>query len=117
MEFLEMNSATESQAKKLQKINVKCATKAIRIKQASHNKLDELLRRTQKQKIGKKVKADDLICFSLGLLTDDHLEQICNKALSNKDRMELLFQRMAKQRKGLGRDEFFGLLLEGKVSI
>ena len=79
-------------------------------------KMDELLKRANKHKLGRKVKTDDLICFSLGLLTDEHLEQICNKTLTNKDRLELLFRRVAKERKGLTRDEFFGLLIDGKVT-
>jgi len=79
--------------------------------------LDDLLRRANKQKLGRKVKTDDLICFCLNLLTDEHLEQICNTTLTNRDRMELLFRRVAKERKGLTRDEFFGLLIDGKVTI
>jgi hypothetical protein len=117
MKVLEINSATEVQVKAKQKPKSECASFPIRIRPSTRGKLDEFLRRANKQKLGRKVKADDLICFSLALLTDDHLDQICNKTLTNKDRLELLFRRVAKERKGLTRDEFFGLLIDGKVTI
>lgn len=117
MKVLEINSATEEQSKTKQKPKADSASSPIRVRQSTRAKMDELLRRANKQKLGRKVKTDDLICFSLGLLTDEHLDQICNKTLTNKDRLELLFRRVAKARKGLTRDEFFGLLIDGKVTI
>jgi hypothetical protein len=117
MKVLEINSATEAHSKPKQKLKADSPSSPIRIRQSTRGKLDDLLRRANKQKLGRKVKTDDLICFSLGLLTDEHLDQICNKTLTNKDRLELLFRRVAKERKGLTRDEFFGLLIDGKVTI
>jgi len=87
------------------------------VKQKTRDKMDDLLRRANKNKLGRKVKTDDLICFSLELVTDEHLTQICDKTLTNKDRLEILFRKASKDRKGLTRDEFFGLLLDGKVGI
>ena len=49
--------------------------------------------------------------------TDDHLTTICDGTLSNKDRLELLYRRSAKERRGLTKDEFFGLLLDGKWTV
>ena len=117
MKVLEIESATVAQSKTKQKPKTESSSSPIRIKQGTRNKLDELLRRANKQKLGRKVKTDDLIRFSLGLLTDEHLDQICSKTLINKDRLEILFRRVAKERKGLSRDDFFGLLIDGKVSI
>jgi hypothetical protein len=93
------------------------ASSPIRVKQSTRSKLDELLRRANKQKLGRKVKTDDLICFSLGLLKEAHLEQLCDKALTNKDRLELLFRKVAKEKRGITRDEFFGMLIDGKVTV
>jgi len=117
MNILETNSVTDAQSKTKQKTKADIAASPIRVRQSSRVKMDELLKRANKHKLGRKVKTDDLICFSLGLLTDEHLGQICNKTLTNKDRLELLFRRVAKERKGLTRDEFFGLLIDGKVAI
>ena len=55
--------------------------------------------------------------FALGLIDDQHLADICSKTLSNKDRMELLYRKLAKEKRGITRDEFVGMLLDGKVTI
>ena len=60
--------------------------------------------------------ADDVLCFSLGLVSDAHVAEICNKTMSNKDRLELLYRKVAKEKRGISRDEFFGMLLDGKVA-
>ncbi len=62
----------------------------IRIRQKTKSKLELLLRQANKDRYGRKVKADDLICFSLQLLTEQHLAEICDKMLSNRARMEML---------------------------
>jgi hypothetical protein len=61
------------------------------------------------------VKPDDLIGFGLELLNEQHIAEICDKMLTNKDRMELLFQRFSKERHGATREEFLGELLKGRL--
>lgn len=46
--------------------------------------------------------------------TKAKLEQLLKQA--NKDRMELMFQSFLKERRGATREEFFGALLEGKLT-
>jgi len=79
-------------------------------------KLEQLLRRANKERLGRRVKPDDLIGFALSLITDAHLTTICDGTLSNKDRLELLYRRMSKERRGLTKEEFFGLLLGGNLA-
>lgn len=117
MTIPEINSASQAPLKVKQKAKANGSTSPIRVRRSTRDKLDELLRRVNKQKLGRKVKIDDLIYFSIELLNDVHLELICDKALTNKDRMELLFQKFSKERRGATREEFFGMLLEGKVTI
>ena len=93
------------------------ASAPIRVKQSTKAKLDDLVRRACKQSAGRRIKPDDLICFSLDLLGDEHIDQICNSALSNKDRLEMLFRKISKEKRGITRDEFLGMLLDGKVSL
>jgi len=50
-------------------------------------------------------------------LNEAYLEQICDKVLTNKDRLELLFRKVAKEKRGITRDEFFGMLIDGKVTV
>jgi hypothetical protein len=91
---------------------------AVRIRYKTKAKLEQLLRQANKERFGKKVKVDDLVMFALGLINDQHLADICSKTLSNKDRMELLYRKLAKEKRGITRDEFVvGMLLDGKVTI
>jgi hypothetical protein len=45
------------------------------------------------------------------------LEEIGARLLTNKERMEILDSKLSKAKRGLSRDEFLGMLLEGKITI
>ena len=92
------------------------ATVAIRIRHKTKAKLEQLLRKANKDRSGRKVKADDLICVGLELVTDQHVAEICDKMLSNKDRIEMLFKAFSKERRGTTREEFLGALLNGELT-
>lgn len=87
----------------------------IRIKTKTKSVLDDLLKKVNKNHVGKKVKADDVICYALNLVNNDHLAEISNAALTNKDRLEFLFSQAKKQHRNLTRDEFYGLLMDGRL--
>jgi hypothetical protein len=89
----------------------------VRLRAQSRAKLDALVARINKDRAGRRVKPDDLICYSLDLLTDQHLQEIGARLLTNKERIEILFSKLSKTKRGLSRDEFLGMLLEGKVTI
>lgn len=108
---------TKSKSGLRQKPTEEATSAAVRIRYKTKAKLEQLLRQANKDRLGKKVKVDDLIMFALGLINDQHLADICSKTLSNKDRMELLYRKLAKEKRGITRDEFVGLLLDGKVEI
>lgn len=91
-------------------------TSPVRVGAKTKAKLEQLVTKANKDRLGRKIKADDLIEFSLGLLMDTHLDQICAKTLSNKDRLELLYRKLSKEKRGMSREEFFGLLLDGRLN-
>ena len=93
------------------------ASSPVRLRAQSRAKLDALVARINKDRAGRRVKPDDLICYSLDLLTDQHLQEIGTRLLTNKERMEILYSKLSKTKRGLSRDEFLGMLLEGKVTI
>jgi hypothetical protein len=93
------------------------ASSPVRLRLQSKAKLDALVARVNKDRAGRRVKPDDLICFSLDLLTDEHLQEIGARLLTNKERIEILYSKLSKTKRGLSRDEFLGMLLEGKVTI
>lgn len=100
----------------MQKRGAVASSTPVRIGQGTKVKLEQLLRQANKNRVGRKVKADDLITLSLGLITDEHIAAVCDKTRSNKDRMELLFRQLSKERRGMSREEFLGMLLEGALS-
>jgi hypothetical protein len=79
-------------------------------------KLEQLLKQANKDRIGRSIKADDLIWCRLALINDAHIGDIRDSALSNRDRMDLLLQSFVRDRRGATRDEFLGALLEGKLT-
>lgn len=93
------------------------ASSPVRLRAQSRAKLDALVARINKDRAGRRVKPDDLICYSLDLLTDQHLQEIGARLLTNKERIEILYSKLSKTKRGLSRDEFLGMLLEGKVNI
>jgi hypothetical protein len=92
-------------------------TTPVRIARKTKERLEQLLRQVNKDRIGRRIKIEDVLRFSLDLLTDDHIREICHRSLSNKDRMELLYRKLSKEQPGITRDEFFGMLLDGRASI
>ena len=100
-----------------QKPTDKMTSVTVRVRCKTKSKLEHLLRQANKDHLEKKVKIDDLILFSLGPITDTHLADICRKTLSNRDRMELLYRKISKEKRGITRDDFFGMLLDGKVNL
>ena len=89
----------------------------MRVRCKTKSRLEHSLRQANKDLFGKKVKVDDLILFALSLITDTHLADSCSKTLSNKDRMELLYRKLSKEKRGITRDDFLGMLLDGKIGL
>ena len=88
----------------------------IRVRQRTKPKLEQLLKQSNKDRVGSSIKADDLIWCGLALINDAHIVEVHDKALSNKDRMQLLFQTFVKEHSGAIREEFIGRLLAGKLT-
>jgi len=112
----EVSNVSKSVSKKGRKPEANVASAPIRIRTKTKLKLEQLLRQANKDRRGRRVKADDLMSYALELLTEQHLATICEGTLTNKDRVELLFSALSKERRGLTRDEFFGLLLDGSLN-
>jgi hypothetical protein len=100
----------------MQKRGAVVSSAPVRIGHKTKAKLEQLLRQANKDRVGRKVKADDLIALSLGLITDVHIAEICDRTRSNKDRVELLFRKLSKERRGISREEFLGMLLDGTLN-
>lgn len=111
-----VKNGTSKDAKGVKSENRIYATSPIRVSQKTKTKLAQLLDRANKGRVGRKVKGEDLVSFSLELISEQHLSEICSRTLRNRDRMELLFLKLTKERRCSSREDFFGLLLEGKFT-
>jgi len=111
-----LKSVANGESQVMQKRKETASSVPIRVKQRTKAKLEQLLKQANKDRVGRSSKADDLIWCGLALINDAHITEIRDKALSNKDRMELLFQSFLKERRGATREEFLGALLAGKLT-
>lgn len=107
-----VNSDTE----KMRHKKAKSDSTPIRIKSQTRSVLDDLLKRANKNHVGSKIKADDVICYALNLICNDQLAEISHSALTNKDRLDLLYLNAKKEHRSLTRDQFYGLLMDGKLT-
>ncbi len=111
-----LQSVANDESEVTQKRKENATSAPIRVKQRTKAKLDQLLKQANKDRFGRSIKPDDLVWCGLALINDAHIAEIRDKVLSNKDRMELMFQSFVKERRGATRDEFLGALLAGKLT-
>ncbi|MEI8027669.1 MAG: hypothetical protein WCI18_15080 [Pseudomonadota bacterium] len=100
---------------RIHKLKGSCSS-AIRLQKQAKERLDSLLTRANKNRIGKKIRANDLIGYSLDLLTEEHLKDLVARRLTNKERLEIHYKQLSKTKRGYSREEFLGMLLDGKVA-
>ena len=110
------NVVTIQKSKSVNVTAKKPSSVPVRVSLDTKKRITSLLSRINKERIGKKVKPSELIDHALQLLTETQLKEIGEKSLSNRDRMELLFKQATKSKRNLSRDEFLGLLIEGKLT-
>jgi hypothetical protein len=77
--------------------------------------LDGLLTRADKNRVGRKIRVDYFVGSSLELLNNEQLKYLKSRLLTNKVRIEILFKKLSKTKRGLSREGFLGMLLEGKT--
>jgi hypothetical protein len=111
-----LQSVANGESQMMQKRKHTAPSAPIRVKQRTKAKLEQLLKQANKDRVGRSIKADDLIWCGLALINDAHIAEIRDKVLSNKDRMELMFQSFVKERRGATREEFLGALLAGNLT-
>jgi hypothetical protein len=88
----------------------------IRLQKLAKVKLYTLIGGLNRNRVGRKIRADDLIGYSLDLLTEDHLKDLVPRLLTNKERIKILYKQLSKTKRGLSHDDFLGMFLNGKIS-
>ena len=90
---------------------------SIRISQKTKTKMDSLLDKINMDSIGGKVKPDRLIEAALEKIDGNDISALRDSATSNLVYFERAFSRQKSKDTGLSKDEFFALVLTGKVKI
>ncbi len=90
---------------------------SVRISLKTKEKVDQILRKANKEKLSKRIKPNDVFDYLVDNFNEDSISEIVQKKLSNKDKLELMFRDAVKQNKGLSKDEFLGRLLENYAPV
>ena len=89
----------------------KPSTDYIRIRKETKKKILSELATINKKELGKSVTPDQYIALAISLLTPDHVEQLKDQSLSNKDRLETQYKKYCSEHGKVTMDEFIGILL------
>jgi len=98
------------------KRQTKNGSSAIRLKQQTRDELDRVLTKVNTKELGKKLHPDDVIGYALKLVKDEHIPRIRDLSLSNEDRLEIIFRQHQRKKRSLTKDDFVGMLLDGKLN-
>ena len=86
-------------------------TVPIRISKSTARQLKSIVTKCNRKPHGRKVKADDVLQKSLGLLEDSHLEEIKKSTYSSQDHLEIEFKKFCQVNGTTTKDEFLRFLL------
>lgn len=88
----------------------------LRLNKSTAESLRRLVEKANKKEYGKRIRADQIVNTALALVRPEHLIDLQQSSMSNADRIEALFKVQVEKKKSLTKDEFYGLLLAGKLS-
>lgn len=102
---------------KVERNNIKktLKLKSIRITSETERKLEKLLTAANKKKLGRKIKADQILNIALDNFNESHIQMLQNSSLTNEDRKELLRQKYIELRGPISKDEFTGFILSNEA--
>jgi hypothetical protein len=86
---LQSVASVESQV--MQKRKGTASSAPIRVKQRTKAKLEQLLKQSNKDRVGRSIKADDLIWCGLALINDAHIASDTMISIAGADKVGRLF--------------------------
>ena len=95
----------------------KAKTAGLRVLRETKKRVLGDLVNLNKKDFGHRITTDDYISLAISLVKPADLEQLKNQSISNGDRIEIAFQDYCKAVGKIEKDEFLGLLLDGKISM
>ena len=91
----------------------KVKTDNLRVKRETKKKIQVELAAINRKDFGRPVTTDEFVGLAITLLQASHLDQLKERSLSNKDRMEKRYQEYCAAHGKVSKDEFIGVLLAG----
>lgn len=91
------------------KTAAKCSS--VRIKADLKKKAKAILLEANSKKLGRKIKLDDLLEVALGLVAPEHIQQLQERSMTYKNRLEILRRRYIETRGHISEDDFIGFTM------
>ena len=92
------------------------STTPVRLKQATHKKLQKILDAVNKKEYGRKIRPDAVIDAALALIGVEQIEHLRTSSMTNADRLDKLYRAHVAKEKFISKDDFIGLVLSGRVN-
>lgn len=88
--------------------------KLVRVKVREHTRqvARQLLVTANDKPLGRKIRMYELYDLALSLLQQEHLEQLRQRSLTFKDRLEMSYRRFTKEHGQVSMDDFLGSCLQ-----
>jgi len=77
--------------------------------------LQSIKDKANKKTFGRKVKDSEIISLGLSLVNPEHIQNLQNQTLSEKDRLQMAHEEYQKAHGKLTLDQFIGKLIRGEV--
>ena len=110
-----MEQVTEPKPTKSKQVTGSSAS--LRVKRDTKRRVISELAKMNKKEFGRRIKADELVALALSLVESRHVAELQERSLSNSDRLDRHYQQYVKTNGPLSKDDFFGKLLSGEVTV
>ena len=104
----DLNNLKSSKTKK----KVVQSTVPIRVKKTTLRSIRQILNRLNKKAHGRKIITDDVVSKALGLLQDEHFEEIKKMTYSSQDHLDLQYQEYCRLNGQVSKGKFLEMLLQ-----
>jgi len=88
-----------------------------KLDQESAKLLGHLKDKANKKNFGRKVKDSEIIALGLSLVSSEHIQNLQNQTLSEKDRLQMAHDEYQKVHGKLTLDQFIGKLIRGEIAL
>ncbi len=79
--------------------------------------LHQLKERANRKSFGRKITEKEIILKGLRLVTSEHLKELQDSSLTEKDRLHLAHEEYAKRNGKITLDQFIGKLIRGELTV